>query len=218
MKHEPGWQGREFYPSPQPLTSLLAVSWTVGVKSPLSGQVCLAPPVAEPTSDMPIHTTLGYLTFAGIIDSFLGPIKQHVELNMGWMLALGCLLAGALIGAVLYKILASDELRVRQLEAQLQQLGEDFERYKRDVHGHFSDSALLLGKLTESYREVYQHMAAGARQLCPDHIASQLTELKSTENLIDAQGNPDNENPQLSPPLDYVRPSTDSSGTRPSHN
>lgn len=128
---------------------------------------------------------------------------------MLWMVAFGCLLAGALIGAFLYKLLRSDETRVQQLEMQLQSLGDEYENYKKEVHGHFSDSAVLIGKLTDSYREVYQHMAHGARNLCPDHIAVQLTQLSPTDNLTAVQDRSASANPEnvrLSPPLDYVIP------------
>jgi uncharacterized membrane-anchored protein YhcB (DUF1043 family) len=137
---------------------------------------------------------------------------------MLWMVAFGCLLAGALIGAFLYKLLRSDETRVQQLEMQLQSLGDEYENYKKEVHGHFSDSAVLIGKLTDSYREVYQHMAHGARNLCPDHIAVQLTQLSPTDSLTAVQDRSASANPEnvrLSPPLDYVIPDagTDRTGT-----
>ena len=138
--------------------------------------------------------------------------------KMLWMVALGCLLAGALIGAFLYRVLRSDETRVQQLEMQLQSLGEEYENYKKEVHGHFSDSAILIGKLTDSYREVYQHLAHGARNLCPDHIAVQLTQLSPTDNLIAGTDKPASASPEavrLSPPLDYVIPDTGTDSNSP---
>ncbi len=133
------------------------------------------------------------------------------------MVAFASLLVGALIGAFLYKLLRSDETRVQQLEMQLQSLADEYETYKKEVHGHFSDSAVLIGKLTDSYREVYQHMAHGARSLCPDHIAVQLNQLSPTDNLaagLDRPASSNTDNVRLSPPLDYVIPDngTDSAG------
>jgi uncharacterized protein len=134
---------------------------------------------------------------------------------MSWMVALGCLLAGAVIGAVLFKMLKSDEARVQQLESQLQQLSDEYEHYKKDVHGHFSDSALLIGKLTESYRDVYQHLAHGARNLCPDYIASQLTQAVPP-TALDLLGNTPTgsgrDGAMLSPPLDYASPRQEEAG------
>lgn len=124
---------------------------------------------------------------------------------MLWLVALGCLFGGAVAGALLFKLLKSDEARVQQLEAELQQLSQEYESYKREVHGHFSDSAHLLGKLTESYRDVFQHLAQGARDLCPEYIANQVTQITSlsVHPDLDSKG-PDGGATRLSPPLDYV--------------
>jgi uncharacterized membrane-anchored protein YhcB (DUF1043 family) len=93
---------------------------------------------------------------------------------MIWIVGALCFLGGAAVGILLFKQLASDEVRVKELEEQLQALSREHELYKTGVHDHFKDSAQLLGKLTDSYREVYLHMADGARSLCPDYISSQL--------------------------------------------
>ena len=127
---------------------------------------------------------------------------------MSFLLALVCLALGAAGGAFLFKHFKSDEARVQELEARLQQLTDEHENYKREVHGHFSDSAHLLGKLTESYREVYQHMAHGARNLCPDYIANQVGEITSASLAGDnvARLGHDTNEAALTPPLDYVVP------------
>jgi uncharacterized membrane-anchored protein YhcB (DUF1043 family) len=121
---------------------------------------------------------------------------------MIWLVGLGCLLAGAVIGAVAYKVLMSDEAKVRALEEQLQTLSEEHEHYRSNVHSHFSNSAQLLGKLTDSYREVFMHMAEGARTLCPDYISSQMSLNSETRSLL-GQGDGKSSTP-LAPPLDYA--------------
>jgi hypothetical protein len=141
---------------------------------------------------------------------------------MLWIVALGCLLTGCLIGAVLFKLFRADEIRVQQLESQLQQLSDEYENYKKEVHGHFSDSAILVGKLTESYREVYQHLAQGARDLCPDYIASQMTQLGSPDSLASNEGSTGSAinaaSTRLSPPLDYVLPGQEEATQIPGRN
>ena len=119
-----------------------------------------------------------------------------------WLIGLGGLLTGAVIGAVAFKVLMSDEAKVRELEEQLQALSEEHENYKSNVHSHFSGSAQLLGKLTESYREVFLHMADGARTLCPDYISSQMSLTAEAKTLLgqsDARGSA-----PFVPPLDYA--------------
>jgi uncharacterized membrane-anchored protein YhcB (DUF1043 family) len=84
----------------------------------------------------------------------------------------------------------------------LQTLSEEHENYKSSVHTHFNSSAQLLGKLTESYRDVFVHMAEGARTLCPDYISSQMTLTGDTKALL-GQADASNNVP-LAPPLDYA--------------
>jgi uncharacterized protein len=127
---------------------------------------------------------------------------------MSVLIALVCLLGGAAGGALLFKHFKSDEARVQDLEQRLQQLTEEHESYKREVHGHFSDSAHLLTKLTASYRDVYQHMAHGAKNLCPDYIANQVTQISASTSVLGSDdaskiGMASNDT-RLSPPLDYV--------------
>lgn len=129
---------------------------------------------------------------------------------MIWLSGLLCVLVGIVLGALLYKFFRSDETRVRQLEEQLQTLSDEYENYKKDVHAHFGDSAQLLNRLTESYKDVYQHLAQGARTLCPEYIAAQITQATAANSM------PPVENIHqrlaadskviLSPPLDYAMP------------
>lgn len=129
---------------------------------------------------------------------------------MIWIAGIVAFLAGTALGALLYKVFRSDEARVKALELKLQELSEEYENYKSSVHTHFNGTARLLSELTDSYRSVYQHLAKGAQNLCPDYISSQL----SLENLGqptlpgDSSATPPREVPgdesEPAPPLDYA--------------
>ena len=128
---------------------------------------------------------------------------------MGWIIGIVCFLAGAGAGALLFKTFRSDEVKVKTLEARLQQLSEEHENYKSNVHSHFNGTARLLNDMTESYRNVYQHLANGAQALCPDYISSQLSLSSETRALLDREspeggaavpGTPE----APVPPLDYA--------------
>lgn len=135
---------------------------------------------------------------------------------MSWILAIVCFIVGAAAGALLFKLLRSDEAQVRELKAQLQRLSEEHEAYKSSVHAHFNNSARLLNSLTDSYREVYAHMAESARSLCPDYISSQLTLTGTGKGLLERDtlrdtvhpphhpGNPPSHEPAEAPPRDYA--------------
>src|SRR5688500_12033736 len=126
---------------------------------------------------------------------------------MIWLIGIGWFLGGAALGAVLFKMFRSDEVRIDALEQQLQSLTNEHESYKNNVHAHFSSSAQLLNRLTESYKDVYVHMADGARSLCPDYISKQLTLNSDDKTLLGSGSNTPLYNErtrQMVPPLDYA--------------
>ncbi len=122
---------------------------------------------------------------------------------MSWIIGITCLLIGAAVGALLFRTFRSDEVRVKQLETQLQQLAEEYENYKSSVHSHFSGSARLISDMTESYRKVYLHMANSAQALCPDYISSQLS-LSSEARALLERDKDENSMAPPAPPLDYA--------------
>ena len=126
---------------------------------------------------------------------------------MIWLIGICCFLGGAGVGAVLFKIFRSDEVRIDALEQQLHSLTNEHENYKNNVHAHFSSSAQLLNRLTESYKDVYVHMADGARSLCPDYISKQLALNSDDKTLLGSGSNTPLYNDrirQVAPPLDYA--------------
>lgn len=127
---------------------------------------------------------------------------------MAWLIGLIGFIIGLIAGAISYKLLKSDEAKVKSLEEQLEKVESEFESYKDNVHSHFNNSAQLLTTLTESYREVYRHMAAGAQALCPEYISDQLSHsARAQESLTRdsfAQPSELDAAEQFSPPLDYA--------------
>ena len=117
---------------------------------------------------------------------------------------------GAVVGALLFKLLKSDEAKVRELEQKLQALSEEHENYKNSVHTHFNGTARLLNEMTDSYRNVYQHLAQGASNLCPDYISSQLQLQNSNSSSLlragpqAAEATVEKEDDTPDPPLDYA--------------
>jgi len=125
---------------------------------------------------------------------------------MSWLIGLIGFAVGLVVGAVVYKQLKSDEARVRLLEEQLEDLQREHDSYKESVNSHFHDTASLLSNLTDSYRDVYRHMAAGAQALCPEYISEQLSHsAKAQESLTrDTFTQNQDNNANLTPPRDYA--------------
>jgi uncharacterized membrane-anchored protein YhcB (DUF1043 family) len=58
--------------------------------------------------------------------------------------------------------------RAREAEDRLQLAEDEMNRYRHEVSEHFGQTSKLLRDLTLQYRNVYEHLAEGARTLCPE--------------------------------------------------
>jgi uncharacterized membrane-anchored protein YhcB (DUF1043 family) len=63
-------------------------------------------------------------------------------------------------------------------------------------------TAELVQHMTQSYREVYQHLATGAQDLCPSEVASKL--LPTDSDAVFETTPTEEETIGLNPPKDYV--------------
>ncbi len=84
-----------------------------------------------------------------------------------------CLLAGGGIAAfILYTFRAP--LLGRDLEQRLHHAETTLQSYQRDVAEHFAQTSQLVNNLTQSYREVHEHLANGALKLATPAISRQI--------------------------------------------
>ena len=121
---------------------------------------------------------------------------------MIWLTGIGCLLIGVVIGVVFSSRLNSSASRVQELENQIRDIKDNHVTYRDNVSDHFSLTADLVQHMTESYREVYQHLASGAQDLCSNEVASKLLPAGS-DAVFDS--NEDSETTGgLNPPKDYA--------------
>ncbi len=84
-----------------------------------------------------------------------------------WLAIAIALAAGYALGVVVSGR-QRNAARVRELEEELATTREEFETYRDQVSGHFTDTSKHLRDLALQYKTVYEHMAEGARTLCPD--------------------------------------------------
>jgi uncharacterized membrane-anchored protein YhcB (DUF1043 family) len=103
-----------------------------------------------------------------------------IEMN-GWMVA-AAVLAGVAVGILIGRRSSEARARARRLEAQLEDLRkeyeraeaeiaagrEELERYRGKVADHFAGTSERLRELTLQYRAIYNHLAEGAGELCPE--------------------------------------------------
>lgn len=101
----------------------------------------------------------------------------------------------------------SSSARVKELEEQIQELESRHNRYRDSVSEHFGMTAELIQQMTESYRDVYQHLATGAQNLCSSEVASKLLPAGQEPTLDPAAATLEKSEPEktaFDPPKDYV--------------
>lgn len=70
------------------------------------------------------------------------------------------------LGLLLGRSMSPAAQRHRETERKLDQVLQDKKAYEDEVVEHFTDTARLLNSLTERYRDVHNHLAKGASELC----------------------------------------------------
>lgn len=76
------------------------------------------------------------------------------------------LLAGLGLGLWLGRTTSKGSRKSREIERKLDLVLQEKKAYEDEVVEHFTETARLLNKLTDSYRDVHSHLAAGAGSLC----------------------------------------------------
>ncbi|WP_257274589.1 YhcB family protein [Endozoicomonas sp. ONNA1] len=141
------------------------------------------------------------------------------NVNVLWFVGSLAFLAGIVGGVLLYHLLAGPRSDRGKMEAQLVELEAEFKQYQDSVADHFNTTAHLINKLTDSYKDVHEHMANGAESLCDDdNVKNKLSDslISSTALLSGQIPKRRSERPKpLEQPLDYAPKTTasDEKGT-----
>ena len=90
------------------------------------------------------------------------------------LIAVACLAIGAVLGLVYASRLGNSPSRVQELEARIRELKNEQDGYRANVSEHFNTTAELVQQMSDNYREVYRHLALGARDLCSPDVAGKL--------------------------------------------
>lgn len=127
---------------------------------------------------------------------------------MIWLAGIVGVVIGMALGAAIYKQVASDSAKVKDLEDKLSALEKEHLSYQHQVHTHFDTSASLFQKLTSDYSELYRHLASSAQQLCPETVYSQLIQISNGKDILSdsnsAQQKLFDEKGGFTPPKDYA--------------
>ena len=85
-----------------------------------------------------------------------------MEQSSVWIIGIVALAIGAVIGYLLGRS-GGDNSQQEQLTKQLEETQQELNGYKEQVNTHFARTAELVNNLTESYKEVHQHLASSAQ-------------------------------------------------------
>jgi uncharacterized membrane-anchored protein YhcB (DUF1043 family) len=109
-----------------------------------------------------------------------------VELNGTstlWIIGILGILLGIGLGSIVTYALASRSNRNQNLQTELDQLNRRFIEYRDQVSQHFMHTSDLVQEMTRSYRDVYEHLATGAFQLCGEQAETPSLGHQSPETL-----------------------------------
>ena len=99
-----------------------------------------------------------------------------------WIVGILAFLLGTTLGCIAAWLIVSRENKTQQLEVELNELKGHFTDYRDQVTRHFMQTSSLVQTMTDSYRDVYEHLASGAKRLCDvDEGGNQLYQAKPEE-------------------------------------
>jgi uncharacterized membrane-anchored protein YhcB (DUF1043 family) len=82
-----------------------------------------------------------------------------------WLISIAALLVGAAIGFLMGRS-GNASNKQAELAEELENTKAELDSYKVNVNKHFEKTATLVNELTTSYKDVHEHLANGAQDLC----------------------------------------------------
>jgi uncharacterized protein len=119
------------------------------------------------------------------------------------------LLCGTALGAFLLHIFRSN-IYSRELEERLNEAESSLQSYQRDVAESFVQTARHIQAMTQSYRDMHEHLANSALKLATPEISRQI--LESSDNLGDNKTSYINA-ANIEPPRDWAPKPLGAKGT-----
>lgn len=103
-------------------------------------------------------------------------VKEKTVFSLATLVivAVTAFIVGGLLSLILNRSLSSNEQKTRTLEARLQDAEAHLSEYQQEVTEHFAETAKLVNNLTQSYKDVHEHLASDALKLANVDISRQL--------------------------------------------
>ena len=104
--------------------------------------------------------------------------------NSLWQIGIIALIAGALIGALAYRLLAPSVKQAEKTKSELDIARKELSSYQASVNSHFNKTSELVNNLTQNYVKVFRHLAEGAQTLGDSRALTNLLEQHQGKVLI----------------------------------
>lgn len=136
-----------------------------------------------------------------------------------WLVSIAALVVGTIIGFLMGRSTGSNNKQA-ELAEQLENAQQDLESYRAEVAEHFEKTASLVNNLTNSYKDVHEHLASGAQGLCQPGTIDLALEPAMTPNKLEkseaAEATPEagsETDTAAEPPRDYAPKAPEEEGT-----
>jgi len=93
-------------------------------------------------------------------------MASGIDLSWAWVIGLITFACGIACGIGIAYLMPGNRRRAQELQDKLQSLQQEFDSYHNQVGQHFLKTSELVQKMTESYRDVYEHLSTGSQALC----------------------------------------------------
>ena len=119
--------------------------------------------------------------------------------DWSWALGVGLIAFafGIACGIGIAFLIPGGHRRTQELQEKLQLLQQEFDSYRDEVGQHFMTTSQLVQKMTESYRDVYEHLAMGSQALCQEPISTPRLDIPEHPTLESTSSKQDSEEVEM---------------------
>jgi uncharacterized membrane-anchored protein YhcB (DUF1043 family) len=132
-------------------------------------------------------------------------MESGMDLSWAWGMGLIGFAFGVACGVGIGYLTLCNSRRSQVLQEKCDALQREFDAYRSEVGQHFQRTSQLVQKMTDSYREVYEHLATGSQALCQNPVSTPRLDIpdqpvlesagtsQAAESFSDAETNAPNE-------------------------
>lgn len=114
-------------------------------------------------------------------------------------ISLVCAVIGVAIGVVIARSWVPPEQQ-KALENRLSSAKQELDSYQQEVSKHFIETSRYVSELTQSYRELHEHLSKGALNLTSSDIGRQMLAAGDQEHEVNIEPS------KVEPPKDWAPP------------